>query len=95
MRNTIHYEWDYETVDENGDITDHNHADSLSRFTEQDRTGTLVLIRDCGNENAGLKDRTWAYVKDGLLSYHFCDSSGNPMHKVPQRFHDEFSRYLA
>lgn len=88
------YEWDYETVDENGDIVDHNHADQLSKFTDGDKTNTLVLVRDVESENNGLEDRTWAYVKDGKLPEYFSDARGALVYKVPQRFHAELKKYL-
>lgn len=93
MRNTVKYEWDYETV-EDGDIIDHNPVDKLSEFGEGDVTDTLVLVRHSGNENAGLKERCWAYVTDGKLPEWFVDDYGNPQYKVPQRYHAELLTYL-
>jgi hypothetical protein len=93
MRNSISYEWDYETVDEFGDILDHNHADKLSQFTDQDKTDSLVLVRDEGNENEGVVNRSWAYVKEGKLPEYFKDAAGCEVSKVPKRFHLELKSY--
>lgn len=94
MRNTVSYEWDYERTDEHGDILDHNHADRLSQFAIEDITDSLVLVRDLGNENEGLQERTFAYVKDNKLPEYFTDGAGNPIHKVPKRFNEELKTYL-
>jgi len=89
------YEWDYETVNSDGDIEDHNHADKLSQFKTSDITDSLVLIRDLGSEASGLIDRMWAYVKDGKLPEYFSDAIGLTGYKVPQRFHVELAKYLS
>ena len=34
MKNEIKYEWDYETVDEYGDVLDHNHASTLDWYSD-------------------------------------------------------------
>jgi len=94
MKSTVSYEWDYETVDEDGDIIDHNHSESLSRYGESDKTDTLVLIRELGNDRDGMIDRTWAYVKDGKMPEYFTDSAGVVGAKVPERFHKELAKYL-
>lgn len=89
----VQYEWDYETVDENGDVIDHCHNRKLSGFYPQDITDTLVLVRDTceveGGEFWGVLDRTHAYVENGELPDYFDD--GYP---VPKRFHAELKRYL-
>lgn len=90
----VSYEWDYETVDEHGDVIEHSHADKLSQFSEGDKTNTLALVRDVISENNGLEQRAWAYVKDGALPEYFKDASGSELHKVPSRFHKELKNYL-
>lgn len=105
MRNTVSYEWDYEQIDEHGDIIEHNHADTLQEFNTEfvsnlfhegaTRALELVLIRDTGNETDGLQERTFAYVKDGQLPEYFKDGAGCEIHKVPARFRVELSKYLA
>lgn len=96
MRNTVSYEWDYEIMDESGEeIVDHNHRDTLAEFTKEDITGPLVLIRNEGNENAGLTGRLWAYVYDGKLPEYFSDANEQETgYKVPAKFHTELSKYL-
>lgn len=88
------YEWDYETLDENGDIMEHDHADRLSDFSESQKTDTLVLVMDEGKENSGIESRSWAYVKDGKLPDFFSDAFQRPVSKVPERFHKELERYI-
>lgn len=95
MTRHVVYEWDYETVDtESGDIIDHNHATQLADYSVSDITDTLVLIRDSGNENKGVEDRSWAYVVNNQLPEYFSDASGNHTYKVPVKFHRELSKYL-
>lgn len=93
MRNKILYEWDYETLSEDGDIIDHNHKDKLAAFTKEDITTSLVLIRDEVNDIDGLQDRTWAYVEDGKLPDYFSDAAGNTLYHVPERFKVELALY--
>lgn len=93
MKNQIFYEWDYETVDTDGDILDHNHADRLEQYTGNEE-GNLVLIRNAGNEAQGLAERYWAYVKDGQLPEFFEDAAGQKTTKVPAKFQKEFKTFL-
>lgn len=94
MRNQITYEWCYETL-EDGDIIDSDHEDKLHDFTEDRITDTLCLIRNLGNENEGLVDRSWAYVKDGKLPDCFSGVNGEyPYQKVPKRFKEELEKHL-
>jgi hypothetical protein len=83
-----YYEWDYETVNQDGDIIDHNHRKELNQFTDQEKTDTLVLVRDKGHE------RSWAYVENGKLPDFFCDAYKRPTVKVPKRFHKELARQI-
>jgi hypothetical protein len=63
---TLCYEWDVETIDEYGDIVDHDHNDRLTAsHLEVEEPNKLVLVRD--NYKADGLDRSWAYVKNGLL----------------------------
>lgn len=95
MQTKVAYEWTLETV-EDGDIVDSNFADSLTEIDKADLIGKdLGLVRNEGNENDGVTDRLWAYVKDGKLPGCFSDSMGTPIAiKVPQRFHNELKQYL-
>ena len=89
------YEWDYETIDEFGDVLDHNHADKLSSYEPSEITNDLVLVRDTVDELDIIKDREWAYVKDGKLPEFFKDAMGNNGARVPKRFHKELAKYLS
>lgn len=89
------YEWDYETVDEHGDVIDHNHRSRLWQFNDADKTDWLVLVRDEGDEANGLENRSWAYVKEGILPKYFQDADNHNTAKVPKRFHEELRRYLS
>jgi len=93
MKKTVIYEWDYETVDTDGDIQDHNHRNSLSEFNASDITDTLVLVRNVFDDVNGLKDRTWAYVKDGKLPEKFKDDDELEGTTVPKKFHKELEKY--
>jgi hypothetical protein len=96
MQTKVAYEWTLETV-EDGDIVDSNFADNLTEIDNADLIGKdLGLVRNEGNENDGVTDRLWAYVKDGKLPECFADSMGTPIAiKVPQRFHNELNKYLS
>lgn len=95
MRNKIVYEWCYETVDEHGDIIDHHFEDKLISFMNSDKTDTLVLVRDEGNEIEGLVNRTWAYVKDDMIPKYFRNDYDIEDCKVPKRFHVELQKHLS
>lgn len=84
----ISYEWDVETVDEHGDIIDHQHSDTLEDLLPLEENQELVLVRDryVGHD---LVSRQWAYVSDGELPEYFSYSDGNHGTKVPQKFHRE------
>lgn len=101
----VTYEWDFESwdYDENGDVIDidHDHRDNLDGCTLE-HIGPyeggeikLVLVRNVGNENDGLTDRTWAYVVDGKLPTHFANAYDRPQTKIPQRFHHELAKRYA
>ncbi len=96
MRNEIKYEWCYETVDEHGDILENDFSDTLSGFVENQKTDTLCLVRTEGNEEDGVQDRVWAYVKDGKLPVQFSDSTGEEiMVTVPEKFYAELKKYFS
>lgn len=98
MKNSVDYEWDIEAM-EGEDIVDHDHRDELNGFQkdclkEALALGTLVLVRTVGNEDDGVTDRTWAYVKNNELPECFSNSLGNPCTKVPSKFKNELKRKL-
>lgn len=91
----INYQWDYESVDEYGDIINHNHADKLADFGMEDITNSLVLVCDIGNEQDGLQERSWAYVVDYTLPEYFSDAAGLHTRKVPAKFHKEIQLFKS
>lgn len=93
MANRISYEWDFEEIDEDGDVIDHNHADKLTDYVPTDDTMILVLVRDVGNDRDGLVDRSWAYVKFKHLPEYFTDTDGARVAKVPEKFKIELKKY--
>ena len=105
FRRQTAYEWDFEEIDEHGDIVDHNHTDRLDSGhpfdlddieieTDVEDRINLVLIRDSGTEADGIDDRQWAYTiktADGwMLPSHF--DGGNV---VPKKYHAELARWQA
>jgi hypothetical protein len=94
MRTKVEYEWTLEEL-EDGDIIDNNYSDKLY-YSKEDLPGrNLGLVRNEGNENAGLTDRYWAYVKDGKLPDYFTDGCDETVNiKVPAKFHKELASYL-
>lgn len=78
----IYYEWDIETVDEHGDIIDHDFIDAPRLPAKENER--LVLVFNKGDDNEGLLDRSWAYVIDGKLPEEF--ENGR---RVPKRFHEQ------
>lgn len=96
------YEWDAETVSDDGheDVLDHSHRDTaLAALKDIDQGDSqnmrLVLVRDDYSEDEGLVDRTWAYVEGDQLPMLFSDAYGNELYGVPRRFHVELRRALA
>lgn len=90
MTRQIAYEWDIETVDEFGDIHDHNHSARCPGIPAEPNE-RLVLVRDAGNDDDGITDRQWAYVVDGKLPAKFSDALDVERASVPARFHRELS----
>lgn len=88
----VWYEWDLEYVDGDGNVEDHDFYDSAVEVVQAYRTAQLqspvniVLVRDTERG-----DRSWAYVKDGVLPEWF-SADNREVYKVPQRFHKEWRR---
>lgn len=92
MRNKVTYEWTLETIEE-GEIVDCDFADTLTSEWINVPDSDLGLVRSEGNEDDGITDRVWAYVKDGKLPECFSNSMGTPITtKVPQQFHNELKK---
>jgi hypothetical protein len=98
----IFFEWDIETIDEHGDIQDHNFSDECPGIPEpgipEEEGLRLVLVRDVfewpSNDlqrkcDPDLTERLWAYVVDGKLPEFFEDCGKKTAVKVPVRFHKE------
>lgn len=104
------YEWDVEELEEapselNGfdpDIVDHTFCDSYRQAVETlkmfqtvfEVPARIVLVRDVGNANEGITDRSWAYLnEDGTMPIYFEYGAGEQsLIPVPKRFHDEVAR---
>lgn len=95
MRNKIIYEWTLETI-QDGEIIDSEFSDVLC-FNKADLPGNdLGIVLNEGNEDNGLNNRLWAYVKDGKLPEYFTNAMGeNTGYKVPQKFHIELQKYFS
>ncbi|MGL6289260.1 MAG: hypothetical protein ACRC2H_01070 [Silanimonas sp.] len=87
----IRYEWDFEYVDEHGDITDHHHCATFREVKQVEArnkgAGRIVLVR---TNDRPYGEREWAYLGDnGKLPSHFNDSGDGRGAHVPLRFHVE------
>jgi len=87
----IEYEWGFESVDEYGDIIDHDFRDDFPGLPTEPNI-KLVLVRnelrgwsDDFDMSCDLDHRAWAYVEDGKLPETFDD--GYP---IPKKFHRHF-----
>ena len=86
MNDKYLYEWDIETLDEFGDIEDHDHSTKLQPYhLDLEPNQNLVLVCDHYPDTGGL-DRSWAYVKDNTLPLYFEDAYRNKTTHVPRRF---------
>lgn len=96
-QNAIGYEWVIEPEDNDGDIIEVSHRDTLREaledadaYLENPEVADVAigLVRDAGDEIEGVQDRQWAYLEDnGELPYEFDGGA-----RVPQRFHEEARR---
>lgn len=88
---SITYEWDVETMQDD-EVFDHRHATNCSELITEFGIyciggygkHRLVLIREEGDQDVGITDRSWAYVTDEELPEHFENGK-----TVPSRFHKE------
>ena len=92
----VTYEWDIETVSNDGEVLDHHHADRLKDLpTPSTKNEVLVLIRDTETE------RLWAYVDESrmLPRYFSRPEADGQYHEtsvaVPKRFHREIAREMT
>lgn len=95
----VKYEWDVETLDEFGDILDHDHRDTFKEAIAAEKTTQgfsettrICLVRDVWDEDNGIQDRQWAYLEEGKLPEYFEDTGGQEANRVPQKFHQEVAK---
>lgn len=96
-----YYEWDVESVDEHGDIQDHDHCDTLKGYgvtfkpSEVSKSQQLVLVRDVCDQFGSVEDRTWGYVdiESMTLPEYTKDALGCEGFKIPKKFHAELKRW--
>lgn len=88
------YEWDIETVGEQGDIT-HDHWDNLGQAPkpqELEANQRLVLVRDEVVDDS-VEDRQWCYVGE---SFAFVYEQGQPTgKKAPKAQRAEYRAWLS
>lgn len=91
------YEWDIETLDDSGDVIDHDQRAMLSSFDKSHlqqaiKENRLSLVRDVND--GGLDSRSWAYAcpSCGMLNENMLDSDGRVVARVPSRFFKEFAK---
>jgi hypothetical protein len=100
---TITYEWIVETLDtepvDDPDIIEVDHFDLYkyaAEFSAAHQPSRVALVREVGNDDEGLIERMWAYVRDGGLPEHFEFATDLVVElRVPKRFHDEIARGVA
>lgn len=94
MKTQTHYEWTLEVL-KDGEIEDNDFSDTLPKEWVELSDGVnyqLALVRNTGNEAAGLTDRMWAYA-DGELPEYFSGSMGEKTcYRVPQKYISEFNK---
>ena len=87
-RNTIHYEWFCEELDSDLEVVDIDYADTLKDLGYNPTDDKMYgLIRRVGSENAGEKEREFAYVVNGVLPPYFIGSKN----RIPLRFFEELN----
>lgn len=94
------YEWDIETVDEHGDIVDHDHSYKLKgkcKPSELNSKYRLVLVRDVCDQAGSVEDRTWGYVNLDTMTLpeYTSDAYDRESYKVPKKFHEELKRFIS
>jgi hypothetical protein len=100
----VYYEWAIESVDEEGDIHNVDHSDTFP-FDVLDKEPLdwerdemwkgkvkmhyeIALKRDFHDAD-GYMDRSYAYMKNGVLPAEFCNGK-----RVPMKFHEEVARTM-
>jgi hypothetical protein len=96
MKYQVIHEWLVEAVDQHGDILDSNCyptlVDAISTTLgcpEGQDYYRIGLVRDEGNNDAGLVDRQWAYIlSDGTLPDEYSNGA-----IIPKKFRVEFAKF--
>jgi len=99
----VSYEWAVEEIDKHNDIADSNFFDTLPEaldYASKCISDGIVkadvgLCRYSHDTDGSLKDRTYAYIRDGKLDVFLRDSYDNPQHNVPKKYIKEASRLLT
>lgn len=101
MKMEVTIEWLLEVLEDaepDADIAEVHHCGSYAEAkdaAENFYTGQPIvigLVRDVGNDEEGLVDRQWAYLKDGKLPERFDWGGGEDGGaKVPARYHKEIA----
>lgn len=83
MRREVAYEWEAQRVSDDGhaDLMELDHDTDLKGLLRRNPGWIICLIRETGNEDEGVVDRSYAYPDDAGLPEEF--DSG---HKVPGRY---------
>lgn len=85
----VTYEWEWAQLDKHGDIDELRHADPGELAVLNGWT-VYSLVKNYGNDIEGIKDRSWAYVEDGVLPQEFEDGT-----RVPAKLLAEFARIMV
>ena len=102
MRDSVAYEWKLEYVDQHDDIQDYIHGDHLEEIIGDYHNGSIVssgevckpricLVRDQGNDDDGLTDRSHAYFGENLIPVEF-EECGR---KIPKKYQREANEIFA
>lgn len=94
----VEYEWTLETLNKGEDtnyefdeVVDSENYDKLSDLKRKPKENEdLGLVRDNYRD---MYDRSWAYVKDGVLDEWCRDADGKEVALVPQRYRKEFEEF--
>ena len=88
MQDKVIYEYVIELKDVFGNIMNlffYDNLKSLLPHIPDTMNYDIALVRTTGNDNEGVKDKSYAYFSEGKLPTHFDDSV-----KVPQRYRSDY-----
>ena len=87
MNDRVIYEFVIEEKDSSGDIVNLLFYNELKYFyanQPQNKNYDIALVRTTGNDNEGVKNKSYAYLSDGILPNYFDDGIA-----VPQKYLQE------